>query len=295
MSKEKKRQLMVRPQYPPICHESQMPPVEAFSEETVVINGVWKVGDLVDWSIDGVQWSGRVAQILGDDRVQIELPPPPIGEGSCYEVSCNDLCPSLDWSPEHGWSVPTSKEGENFHLCARIVRPENRAATGLSKLEIDAMDEGIKDVQPTDASSFDASFSSQISSESSPPTHSKGATERPEENMDLLIGDRAIRKTSSPDSIPCSRVRYTSDETAALPAEENQSFCIGPLMKMRTGGNISLNSMYSDTLIAAASDLEELVNRVKWLKSILEQEVPLSDAGRPQWKFMEHIMASIPK
>lgn len=157
------------------------------------------------------------------------------------------------------------------------------------------MDEGIKDVQPTDASSFDASFSSQISSESSPPTHSKGATERPEENMDLLIGDRAIRKTSSPDNIPCSRVRDTSDETAALPAEENRSFCIGPLMKMRTGGNISLNSMYSDTLIAAALDLEELVNRVKWLKSILEQEVPLSDAGRPQWKFMEHIMASIPK
>lgn len=73
MSKEKKRQLMVRSQYPPICHESQMPPVEAFSEETVVINGVWKVGDLVDWSIDGVQWSGRVAQILGDDRVQVIL------------------------------------------------------------------------------------------------------------------------------------------------------------------------------------------------------------------------------
>lgn len=73
MSKDKKRQLMVRPQYPPICHESQLPCAEAISEETVVINGAWKVGDLVDWWNADAQWSGRVAQILSNDRVQVIL------------------------------------------------------------------------------------------------------------------------------------------------------------------------------------------------------------------------------
>ncbi|KAG5554449.1 hypothetical protein RHGRI_012097 [Rhododendron griersonianum] len=330
MSKEKKRQLMVRPRYPPICHESQLPCAEAISEETVVINGAWKVGDLVDWWNASAQWSGRVAQILSNDRVQvdmanegavidyllvvgpfsacqpseIELPPPPVGEGSCYEVSCNDLRPSLDWSPDYGWSVPTSKEGEDV-ICARIIKPENQgknssslyicslkfedihAATGLPKLEIDAMDEGIKDVQATRVSSCDASFSSQISSNSLPPTYSKGARERPEEHTGLGIGDSTIGKTSSSASVSTSYVRDTSTETAALPAEEDQSYCSGPSMKMRTSENISLNAVYSDTLEASIIDLEELVNKVKWLKGILELGAPLSNAGRPPWKFME--------
>ncbi|XP_058211970.1 uncharacterized protein LOC131324150 isoform X1 [Rhododendron vialii] len=286
MSKEKKRQLMVRPRYPPICHESQLPCAGAISEETVVINGAWKVGDLVDWWNAGAQWSGRVAQILSNDRVQIELPPPPVGEGSCYEVSCNDLRPSLDWSPDYGWSVPTSKEGEDA-ICARIIKPENQAATGLPKLEIDAMDEGITDVQATRVLSSDASFSSQISSNSLPQTYSKVARERPEENTGLGIGDSTIGKTSSSASVSTSCVRDTSTETAALPAEEAQSFCRGPLMKMRTSENISLNAMYSDTLEASIIDLEELVNKVKWLKGILELGAPLSNAGRPPWKFME--------
>lgn len=34
---------------------------------------------------------------------------PPMGEGSSYEVSIQDLRPSLDWSPEDGWRVLTTK------------------------------------------------------------------------------------------------------------------------------------------------------------------------------------------
>lgn len=161
------------------------------------------------------------------------------------------------------------------------------AATGLPKLEIDAMDEEIKDVQATRVSSSDASFSSQISSNSLPPTYSKGARERPEEHTGLGIGDSTIGKTSSSASVSTSYVRDTSTETAALPAEEDQSYCSGPSMKMRTSENISLNAVYSDTLEASIIDLEELVNKVKWLKGILELGAPLSNAGRPPWKFME--------
>lgn len=35
--------------------------------------------------------------------------PPPMGEGSSYVASFSDLRPSLDWSPEDGWTLPTPK------------------------------------------------------------------------------------------------------------------------------------------------------------------------------------------
>ncbi|XP_028055200.1 uncharacterized protein LOC114259392 isoform X1 [Camellia sinensis] len=314
------RQLMVRPGYPPIYLESQMPHGNAISEVTVVISGVWKVGDLVDWFTDGCYWSGRVTQILDNDKVEIELPPPPVGEGKAYKVFCKDLRPSLDWSPEEGWSVPTSKEGENCH-CARLIKPVNQAASGLPNLEMYAVDEGIKDVSATAGSPFDASLSSQISANSLSPTYKfieknklsptykskhsimkettgqplsvvipKGPTQWLEANTNDAIG-----KTSCSDSVSSSHIRDASAETAGHPAGEDQYYCSGSSKKMRTDESISLNSMCSDTLEAAILDLEELVNRVKWLKGILNFGVPLSHAGRPSWKFMEHRASSRPK
>ncbi|KAK2972969.1 hypothetical protein RJ640_022026, partial [Escallonia rubra] len=154
-SKRTQRQLMVRPQYPPINHESQDFDASAISEVTVMVDSVWKVGDLVDWWSDGCYWSARVTQILGNDKVQIEFPSPPLGEGSSYEASCKDLRPSLDWCPESGWMVPIPKvssyallftyspiplysvyvyshssllklEGENCRHCARLIQPLNQ-------------------------------------------------------------------------------------------------------------------------------------------------------------------------
>ncbi|KAA8548770.1 hypothetical protein F0562_000454 [Nyssa sinensis] len=155
---------MVRPYYPPIYHEGQMPHVNANSEVAVIVDGGWKVGDLVDWWTDGCYWSGRVTQILGNDMVQIQLPPPPLGEGASYEVFCKDLRPSLDWSPEHGWTLRTPMEGENCRCCARLIQPVNNG--GLLNSEIRTIDEGTKDVQTTAGVSFDASFSSHISENS---------------------------------------------------------------------------------------------------------------------------------
>lgn len=55
--KEHKKQLMVRPQFPTVYLENKMPDVSSISEEVVVIND-WKIGDLVDWWVDGCYWSG---------------------------------------------------------------------------------------------------------------------------------------------------------------------------------------------------------------------------------------------
>ncbi|XP_059446697.1 uncharacterized protein LOC132178268 [Corylus avellana] len=68
--KEVKRQLMVRPQFPPIFRESQMPDVNSILEVVVIVDNVWKVGDLVDWLMDSCYWSGRVTELLGDEKVK---------------------------------------------------------------------------------------------------------------------------------------------------------------------------------------------------------------------------------
>ncbi|KAF5186951.1 Agenet-like domain-containing protein [Thalictrum thalictroides] len=106
--KERDIHLMVRPSFPSIYCESQMQDPLAASDVIAVVDDAWKVGDLVDWWTDGCYWCGRITHLLGEDKVKIKLHDPPVGEGQCYEASCKDLRPSLDWSPERGWTLPIS-------------------------------------------------------------------------------------------------------------------------------------------------------------------------------------------
>lgn len=69
-AKKVEKMLMLRPQYPPICSESEAY-ADTISEVKVARNGVWNVGDLVDWWSDGCYWSGKVTKILGDEKVQV--------------------------------------------------------------------------------------------------------------------------------------------------------------------------------------------------------------------------------
>lgn len=281
------RHLMVRPQYPPMYHESQMSDISSVSEVTVVVEGSWKVGNLVDWQEKDCYWTGRVTKVLDKDKVQIELPMPPAGEGSSYEAFCKDLRPSLDWSPKIGWTVP-SLEGGNS-CCARLILPMNQDVVKLSNLEIPPMDEGSMDVQAAAGSPFHPSLSSHISANSLPaPSESntlRQTSKAPlsttisedvlEENMDLDAGESAIGKTSSSDSISTSHVRDAVVETSDL--------C-----------GLPLNSMSANTLEAAILDLEELANKIKWIKAILEFGTPMSNELRPAWRFVDHHASSTP-
>ncbi|KAL5542148.1 hypothetical protein UlMin_009858 [Ulmus minor] len=151
-SKKKKLELMIRPRFPPIHCESQMPDANTISEVTVIVNDDWKVGDLVDWWADNNSyWSGRITQILGDDKVQIELHPPPVGEGLSYEVPCKDLRPSLDWSAQHGWTVVTPK-GTDGQCCAQILKPVNQGARLSSTADV-VTGARASHITPTSASS----------------------------------------------------------------------------------------------------------------------------------------------
>ncbi|XP_073048864.1 uncharacterized protein [Primulina eburnea] len=120
-----RKELMLRPPYPPFYSKSQMPLVSEISEVTVIVDEAWKVGDLVDWWTTDCYWSGRIEALLGDCKATLKLRRPPHGEGKTYEVLYKDLRPSLDWSPQRGWTVPT-QGGKHGRVCARIIEPLNQ-------------------------------------------------------------------------------------------------------------------------------------------------------------------------
>ncbi|CAN6439436.1 unnamed protein product [Victoria cruziana] len=121
---QKKLQLMVRPSFPKSYLENEAPKPDNVSEVVVVYRGTWKVGDRVDWCYESCYWSAQITDLLGNDKVQVALLGPPLGEGGSYEALCKDLRPSLDWSPEDGWTVPKAKEENECTVpCARLVVP----------------------------------------------------------------------------------------------------------------------------------------------------------------------------
>ncbi|KAI3469708.1 hypothetical protein Pfo_026371 [Paulownia fortunei] len=303
-AKEKHRELMLRPCYPPIYNEKQMPHISVISEVTVIVDDSWKVGDLVDWWTTGCYWCGRIIQLLGDDKAKIELKPPPIGEGSIYEVLLKDVRPSLDWSPEYGWTIPT-QEGDSGRPCARLVKPVNQVIGRLQIMDTHKAGQETEAGLGTAGSSVRLPFSSPVSSNSavSDEVKSTGTTEMQKQSLGTTVskGLKDIQEKSVSQGCEDISTRkrswadtdsgQTSAEPAAEVAEEDlNSSC--SLKKYRARGGVTLNSMRSDTLEAAILDVEEYVNKVKWLKTILGYGISPSDAPRPQWEFVPPPAAS---
>lgn len=63
--------LVLRPQFPPVYRESEMPNISNISEVVVIRNDVWKVGDLVDWWSDSCYWSGRLTEVLEHGKFRV--------------------------------------------------------------------------------------------------------------------------------------------------------------------------------------------------------------------------------
>ena len=185
---------------------------------------------------------------------------------------------------------------------------------GIIVAAVPAENEGRTDSQRGAGASlkFSPSFSSHISGYSSPPPdrseHSpeKEMTEQPlivadskkrkqrlKTEVDLHKGEMGIGKTSSSDSFSSSHVGDTSEKITVDGRDQCSNG--GSSRKMGTDGGVALNSMYSDSLEAAILDLEELVNKVKWVKGILEHGISLPNALQPSWKFLEYYACSTPK
>ncbi|CAN0878224.1 hypothetical protein LINGRAHAP2_LOCUS12365 [Linum grandiflorum] len=254
--------LMVRPCFPPIYRESNLPDLDTILDVTVVVTDTWKVGDLVDWWCKGCYWSGRLTKELEPGIFKLRLPQPPDGEGKFYDASVKDLRPALNWSPEDGWLVPVPKGSRNSRPCARLIKPVIPAAVpaveggktdGIQKNNEPSLDGRVQTVQTCDKTSVHSSSASlaSVASDSSSLSLERLEHQRAEENV--------ISK------------------------------------RMKLDGAFSSNTKGTDTLEDAILDLEELVNQIKWMKQRLDIGIPLTDPVKPSWEFVEPEPPSKPK
>ncbi|XP_054815382.1 uncharacterized protein LOC129315588 [Prosopis cineraria] len=107
--------------------------------------------------------------------------------------------------------------------------------------------------------------------------------------MDLEVGDTSIRKANSLDKAPSNHVKDESTENMGTKEINDGLFDKKPSKKLRKDKNICLDSMFLHRIEDAILDLEELVNRVKWIKGLLECGGPLSSTSQSFWEFGQHI------
>ncbi|XP_019702987.1 uncharacterized protein [Elaeis guineensis] len=207
-------------------------------------------------------------------ELMVELLEPPLGEGRSYVSSCKDLRPSLDWSPENGWMVPISRNYGDSHYSARLVRPHNegveRIVTSvdlkreekpdfLNKESIlnnemkDVPQELIKTSSRKDCMSSSDSEKIQIS-EGNCVTSSKDASD-------------ALLKTSS-----------RKDQLNSLDS-------VGKIWISES--NYVTSRRHPDTIESSIIELEEVANKIKWLKGFLRYGFRWSNKMKPSWRFVE--------
>ncbi|KAL5702002.1 hypothetical protein ACHQM5_027276 [Ranunculus cassubicifolius] len=269
---EKKLHLMVRPTFPSFHHESQPPDTCTTSEVIAIVNDVWKVGDLVDWLRDDCYWSGTITHVLGEDTVKIKLTDPPMGEGQSYDALCKDLRPSLDWSPQSGWSVPVSSDGKTCHHCARLIQRANHGG------EINCCRELIPfKSHPTTISSHgsaDPDETKQLSN---------CAMDEEETHTQLAIktsdlGDEGTGEPNFLDNVSSTPVEPRSAEISTETRDECSDDV--PLKKIR-------ESASSGTIESSILDLEELVTKIKWIKRVHQFGFEHANSVTPVWKFLD--------
>ncbi|KAI9119657.1 hypothetical protein K1719_009533 [Acacia pycnantha] len=252
--KNKDSELMVRPCYPTLYFESEKPDMSTISEEIVVVDGAWMVGDLVDFRADGCYWSGSVAKVLEDGKFKIDLFPPPRGEGSSYEAFFKDIRPSLVWDPKKGWTVPIPElpNVRNRRSCTQLRKPEHSDRDAVVQTSL---------------------ISLQRSSHSPPST---------EPLLDAPEGRITVNNA------PCIHIRVEPAESIRRKEISDGLFNEQPSKKLRKDKNICLDSMFLHSIEDALLDLEELVNKVKWTKGLLEFGMPLS-SRQSIWELKQHL------
>ncbi|XP_030512980.1 uncharacterized protein LOC115727014 isoform X1 [Rhodamnia argentea] len=262
---KRKKQLMVRPRFPSVYHRSEMPNGRSISDVAVIVDDDWKVGDMVDWWSDDCYWSGRVTEVLADKKFQIELHAPPAGEGESYEAFSKDLRPSLDWSIENGWMVCS------LHF-SQWIKPPNEGRLLLPA------DMASPQEVPLDINAFE---------KSPPETHTNSEKSPREKYENSAVASSGLGKANSCDGVSSYNVRVASAEMEASFSKENNDYDLHCRKKLKSDDHTLFNSMFSDTLEDAIIDLEELANRVRWLKDILELRGHPSKNVKSSWKFLE--------
>ncbi|XP_044351800.1 uncharacterized protein [Triticum aestivum] len=152
------REIMLRPPFPQWCWENDICEHGQQMDVVAVVSSPWKVGDLIDWWYTDCFWTGKIIELLDDDKVKIICPEIPLGEGGCWVAHPKDLRPALDWSLEKGWSAPLSQEnGKCWHTARLIAGNQDTLSSSSDEDDIEQSCDGNKVLQKCLNGSFDSS------------------------------------------------------------------------------------------------------------------------------------------
>lgn len=275
---EIKMEIMVRPTFPPFYRENQVPDSYLKADVVAVTNDTWRVDDLVDWWCDSCYWSGRITQLLGDDKVMIELPEPPLGEGMSYAAFCKDLRPSLDWSPGNGWTVPVSMACGDSRYSARLVRLHNEGAERIDT-SVDLKFDGSIEEKPN-----------FLYKESTLYNEMKDVPEellKMSSKKDCTSSSDSMEKIGISESNCLTSAKDASDVLEKTSSRKDQLSSLSSIAKIRISeNNYPTSKRLPDTIESSILELEEAANKIRWLKGFLQHGFRWSNKMKPSWKFV---------
>ncbi|KAF8020991.1 hypothetical protein BT93_G1417 [Corymbia citriodora subsp. variegata] len=182
------------------------------------------------------------------------------------------------WKDDCYWSgrVTAVLTDKNYQVCslrcAQLIKPLNEGRL----------------LPPADISRLQKVPLNINALEKSPPeTHTNSEKSPLEKYENSAVASSGLGKANSCDGVSSSSVRVASAEMEASVSKENHYYDLHCPEKLKSDDHTLLNSMFSDTLEDAIIDLEELANRVRWLKDILEFGGHPSKNSKPSWRFLE--------
>ncbi|XP_066311934.1 uncharacterized protein [Miscanthus floridulus] len=302
------RMIMVRPTFPQCYWENEKPNQLPKTHAVAIVTGPWKVGDLIDWWYTDCYWTGKIIELLGDDKVKIALHEEPIGEGGYYDADCKDLRPALDWSLEKGWSVPVSQDNGKCWYTAQLIIQRSGSGSSTSDEDIEQSCGGEEEVQkclngfsdvPAEAVDTDTKLSAKINDKIFMNNQGDGKVESPK----CLIGASELPQeaTNSKGDLPpnqnvncCMKsgtenhIAKRGDSPEALLDDQS-----GPIsLKRQKTSSEPATEVPPDTLDDAIMKLEKVANKIRHLESLVQSVgSPPSKVAKSSWKFLEDTSA----
>ncbi|PUZ56762.1 hypothetical protein GQ55_5G360500 [Panicum hallii var. hallii] len=303
--------IMVRPTFPQWYLEHEKPDQLPEANVVAVVSSPWKVGDLIEWWYTDCYWTGKIIELLGDNKVKIALHEEPLGEGGYYDADCKDLRPALDWSLEKGWSVPLSQENGKSWYTAQLIIQSTDSESSSSDQDIEQSCDG-EEVQkymngpsdvPAEAMGSGAKLSEEVSDEIFINNQRGGKEESPEclnraSNMHQEV-------TSSKEELPPDQNEHCciTSETNSLIAKrceslealsDDQSSPFSLKRWKTSSGDISVEGSpdpVDDAIDDAIIEVEKVANKIRRLENLLLSVGSPSKVVKPSWKFLEDASA----
>ncbi|RCU61429.1 hypothetical protein SETIT_J001200v2 [Setaria italica] len=296
--------IMVRPTFPQWYLEHEKPKELPKANVVAIVSSPWKVGDLVEWWYTDCYWTGKIVELLGDDKVKIALHEEPIGEGGYYDAYCKDLRPALDWSLGKSWSVPLSQGNGKSWYTAQLIIQSTDSGSSSSDEDIEQSCD-CEEVQkcldrpsdlPAEAMGSGTKLSANVSDEVFINNQGHGKEESPEclngaSNMPQEVTDSKGELPPNQNGHCC--IKSETNSPIAKQGESPEALSDGKsspisLKRQKTSsGDISVEAP-PDSVDYSIMKLEKVANKIRRLESLLlSVGSPPSKVAKPSWKFLE--------